>query len=285
MLLGQATFGKARSELDAEDTADKVDGYLAMLQKNGQICGDALRAVSNGDVVAYAYLTRPDSTSRKHHSRYGIKELDVLSALFGQPPSWKLLADDVPATFPDLHDSSALCLFTSAFDGESPICCIDTGERFPAYIVPIDDDERERMFFWSREYNRMDGIWFSSGELEIPAYEQMASPSSLLSKQGRELASQVESSLDIPVYYFLMRYYGRGEHETERRCPGCGKDWRYRTDNSKGNSFWSFPFRCAECRLVSQHADAAYDSSYAHIGEFQPNSSGIATETDEREPD
>jgi predicted nucleic acid-binding Zn ribbon protein len=160
-------------------------------------------------------------------------------------------------------------MFSSALDGQSPVCCIDSGERLPAYLIPIDDDERERLYFWSREYNRMDGIWFSSGELEIPAYEQMASPSSLLSKQGRELASHVESVLNMPVYYFLMRFYGRGEKESERRCPGCGKDWRYRTDNSKGDGFGKFPFRCAPCRLVSQHADADYDNTYAYIGEFQ----------------
>ncbi|MCA9211380.1 MAG: DUF2310 family Zn-ribbon-containing protein [Planctomycetales bacterium] len=286
MFLSQATFGKTPAGMDAEDIGDKIEGYLGMLQKNGQICGDPLHAISDGEVVAYAYEIRPDSTSRKHHSRYGIKELDELCGLFGRPPRWRLLSDDIPAAFRDVHDSSALCLFTSALDGQSPIRCIDTRDRFPAYLIPIDDDERERLFFWSREYNRMDGIWFSSGELEIHAYEQMASVSSLLSRQGRELARRVEAALDIPVYYFLMRYYGRGEHEGERLCPGCGMDWRYRTDSTAGNAFLNLPFRCAKCRLVSQYASADYDDSYAHIGEFQPNAQGIATgPTEERAPE
>ncbi len=278
MFLAQATFGKTPSGMDAEDVDDKLDAYLSMLQKNGQTCGEALHAISGGIVVAYAYVVRPDSTLREHHSRYGIEALDALCDLFGQPPHWKVLADNVPPAFPNLLDSSALCLYTTAFGGQSPIRCIDTGDRFPPCLIPIDDDERERLFFWSREYKRMDGIWFSSGELEIPAYEQMASPNSLLAKQGREIAALVEAAINKPVYYFLMRYYGRGEHEPQRTCPGCGNDWRYQADGVESSDFWDLPFRCEECRLVSQFADAGYDDSYAEIGEFQAPSPDGATE-------
>lgn len=270
MFLSLATFGKTPSGMDAEDVRDKLDGYMSMLQKNGQICGDALHAVSGGTVIAYAYRVRLDSTSRQYHSRYGLKELDAICDLFGQDPSWQILADDIPAEFPDLLDASSLCMFTSAFDGQSPIHSMDSGDIYPAYLIPIDDDERESLYFWSREYNRIDGIWFSSGELEIPAYEQMASPTSLLAKQGRELALLVESALNTPVYYFLMRYYGRGEHESERRCPGCGREWWHHTE-AGSTDFWNFPFRCVECRLVSHLADARYDDSHAHFGEFHTN--------------
>jgi len=267
MFLAQATFGKLPASADADEVADKLDGYFGMLQKNGQICGGALHTVSNGNVVAFASLVRPDAMLRTHHSRYGIAELDVLCELFGKPPSWEILADHVPAAFPDLFNSSALCLFSSFTDGLSPICCMDTGERLPLYMIPVGDDVRERLYFWSREYNRMDNIWVSSGELEIPAYEQLATASSLLAKEGRKLAAQVESVLKVPVYYFLMRYYGRGEDDSQRCCPGCGNDWRYKVAATKSH-FLELPFRCSECRLVSQSADAAYDDSYAHIGEF-----------------
>ena len=268
MFLAQATFGKPPQDAEQEDIADKLDSYFATLKKNGQICGDALHAKSNGDVIAFANLTRPDSSAREHHSRYGVKYLDEIINVFGRNPKWDILVDDVPTNFPDIRDSSALCLFTSAFDGQSPVCQIGTGDRFPAYMIPMDDDEREHMFFWSREYNRMDGIWFASGELEIQAYEQMASPTSLLSQQGRRIASCIESAIEIPVYYFLMRYYGRGEQELGRKCPGCGKAWRYHDTACQSAGFWNFPFRCVQCRLVSQVADANYDDSNASIGEL-----------------
>ena len=41
MFLAQATFGKTPSNMDADDVGDKLDGYLGVLQKNGQIGGDA----------------------------------------------------------------------------------------------------------------------------------------------------------------------------------------------------------------------------------------------------
>ncbi|MCM2372391.1 DUF2310 family Zn-ribbon-containing protein [Aporhodopirellula aestuarii] len=271
MFLSQGSFGKPRSDVDSEMVRDTLDGYLSALRKNGQICGEALHAVSGGSAIAYAYLVRPDSITRQYHSRYGIQDLDGVCELFGQEPSWQVLADEIPADFPDVRTASSLCLFPSAFDGQSPVCSMDTWDRFPTYLIPIDNDECERLCFWSREYNRMDDIWLSSGELEVPAYEQLASPSSLLSKQGRKLALAVESALHIPVYYFLMRYYGRGECESERRCPGCGKHWRRDTDTELTH-FWNFPFRCEQCRLVSQFASASYDDSYAHIGEFQTKS-------------
>ncbi len=268
MFLARATFGKSPEGVESEDIDDKLDGYFATLQKNGQICGDALHAKSNGEVVAFANLTRPDSWAHEHHSRYGIRDLEAICNVFGCNPSWEILVDDIPTGFPDIGNASALCLFTSAFNGRSPVCQIGTGDRFPAYMLPIDDDERERLFFWSREYNRMDGIWFASGELEIPAYEQMASPSSLLSQQGREIAACIESAIEIPVYYFLMRYYGRGERELDRKCPGCGNAWQNHDNTVQADSFWNFAFRCDPCRLVSQVADANYDDSHASIGEF-----------------
>lgn len=276
MFLAQATFGKLPANMDADEVADKLDGYFGMLQKNGQICGDTLHTVSSGNVVAFASLVRPDAMLRTHHSRYAIVELDVLCELFGKPPNWEILTDHVPTEFPDLFNSSALCLFSSLVDGLSPICCMDTDERLPLYMIPIDDDVRERLYFWSREYNRMDGIWMSSGELEIPAYEQIATACSMLAKEGRKLAAQVESALNIPVYYFITRYYGRGKNDSKRCCPECGKDWRYEIATSKSH-FLNLPFRCSECRLVSQSANADYDDSHAQIGEFPASPPGGAT--------
>lgn len=94
----------------------------------------------------------------------------------------------------------------------------------------------------------------------------MASPTSLLSKQGRELAACIESALGIPVYYFLMRYYGRGEQELDRKCPGCGNAWRHHHNIGQSSNFWDFPFRCVHCRLVSEVAEANDDDSNAGIG-------------------
>ncbi len=269
MLLSQATFGLPPTRVDKTEVDEAITSYLISLQRNGQICGDFLHSLCKGKYVAYAYLARPDATQKDFYSQYGMKDLELIRQLFGSDPSWEVLADEVPNNFHDFSTSSFLYLFSS-FDGASPICCGDTGEPLPSYLIPIEDDDRERLYFWSREYNRMDNIWFSSGELEIAAYQQLASPHSLLAKQGMELAANIEAVLKKPTYYFLMRYYGRGDREQNRRCPRCNGDWRVTYDGNESLRFWHFPFRCVECRLVSQMADAAYDPEWAHIGEFQP---------------
>jgi predicted nucleic acid-binding Zn ribbon protein len=268
MYLSQATFGPVPHGVDTAQAHDAVFGFLISLQKNGQLSGDFLQSLSGGKYVAFANLVRPDAARKQHHSQYALKELASIRELFGSEPSWRLLADHLPNSFHDFGTSSSLFLFSSEYDGESPLCCGDTGNRLPAYLIPIHDDERERLYFWSREYNRLDGVWLASGDLEIPAYRQLASPKSTLAKQGLALANSIERALGTPTYYFLMRYYGRGEREQYRRCPLCNGDWHVNQTTLGQRQFWHFPFRCVQCRLASQLADAAYDDQWAHIGEF-----------------
>lgn len=270
MFLSQATFG--REPFGVEDTGlhDRVESYLDGLKRNGQICGEPLQAICDNMMVAYVYLVRPDSIAPRFHSRYAIDDLNKLRDVFGQEPVWRILADKIPKTFPDISDASALCMCSSGYDGESPFCFMETGSRIPSYLIPMDIDEREKFLFWSREFNRMERVWFCSGELEIPAYEQIASPTSLPARQGRELAALVGAALEKPVYYFLDRYYGRGAKEVDRCCPGCGAGWRRKSVDEYSRVPWNAPFRCDICRLVSKVADADYDDSYAHIGEFLP---------------
>jgi predicted nucleic acid-binding Zn ribbon protein len=96
----------------------------------------------------------------------------------------------------------------------------------------------------------MDGIWFASGELEIAAHEQLASPQSTLARHGRELGRKVEQALGVPTYYFLMRYYGRGDAEQKRRCPGCNGEWRIKEPFQRASGLSPFHFRCENCRLI-----------------------------------
>ncbi|HNC44958.1 MAG TPA: DUF2310 family Zn-ribbon-containing protein [Acidobacteriota bacterium] len=281
MYLSRVTFGVPSSPIDFSEFDDPVTGYLVNLRKNGQICGDFLHAFCSGTVVAYVKLTRPDAISHCYHSRYGLKDLARLVNIFGTEPTWQILEDNVPTSFPDIHASSSLFLFTTAFDEGSPVCCGDTGERLPAYLIPIDDDEREHLFFWSREYNHLDNIWLRSGELEIPAYQQLASPASGLAQDGRRLAEKVEAALGIPTYYFLMRYYGREEGETQRTCPGCNGQWLIE-ENLHSKPFWKFPFRCEKCRLVSRLADTVDEDDFAYIGEFESQAEADDSISDKR---
>ncbi|MBI4750225.1 MAG: DUF2310 family Zn-ribbon-containing protein [Acidobacteria bacterium] len=268
MYLARVTFGFPSPSDDLAEVDDLVTAYLVSLRKNGQICGDFLHALCPDGFVAYTKLARPDAASRGYHSESGLEYLTHVISTFGKGPTWKFLENEVPMTFHDFRTSSFLFLFTSAFDGDSPICCGDTGHRVPTYLVPVTETEREDLFSWAGEYNHLDNIWLGSGELEIPAYQQLASLNSGLTQTGRQLAEKVEAALGIPTYYFLMRYFGRGKGEANRTCPGCNGQWLIQ-ENLQAEYFWKFPFRCEKCRLVSQIADTDEDEELAHIGEFE----------------
>ncbi len=251
MYLSQAIFGTPAASADLSTIDDLIENYLDCLLKNGQIGADPLHARCSGSFVAYANLTRPDAALRHHHSKYGLDALAKIIELFGVEPTWTVLDDHVPTSFHDFHTSSFLYLYTSACDGIAPIYCGDTGQSYPTYSLPIGEAEREQIFFWSQAYRRLDGIWLHSGELELPAYEQLASPKSELAESGRGLAQKIETALKIPTYYFLMYYDYECESELARKCPVCNSEWQVEQNIAQARKFWHFPFRCVKCRLVS----------------------------------
>ncbi|MEM7248121.1 MAG: DUF2310 family Zn-ribbon-containing protein [Acidobacteriota bacterium] len=290
MYLSRVTFGDVSADADFEkldfaqhelgaqafeDVDELLDCYLGGLQRNGQVAGDPIHSRCQGQHVAYANVVRPGSAEERHCSRYNRKYLGAIRELFGTDPTWELLADDVPDSFPDDDPPSSFYLFASSHDGCSPVRRCDTNEAHPSYLIPIDDDERERLYFWSREYNRTDGIWFFSGELETAAYEQLATPASCLSRYGRELCESIEKTLERPVYYYLLRHYGRAEGENARRCPGCGGPWRVEDsgvarDSEGRRLFHDFDFQCEACRLVSHLGSTDDEPEMARFGEFPP---------------
>lgn len=281
MFPSKVTFGTKPTNFNLSELGNLLDGYLDAMRRNGQIAGDGVRAPSATETVAFANLVRPDSWERKFHSEYSLKELDTLIQLFGQQPIWESLSKDNTLMFSDWNAAAEFYLESTMPDGLSPLWLFDSDESVPLYEIPLEFDNRERLYFWSREYNRMYGIWFSSGDLEAHAYEQMASPNSRLSRDGRKLASEIETAIGKPVFYFLIRYYGRGEEECNRVCPGCGNEWLL-SSISDNSPELKFPLKCHKCRLVSQYADAEYadaeyDSSLAHIAEYIEKPEDFAT--------
>jgi predicted nucleic acid-binding Zn ribbon protein len=267
MYLAQITFGVPRQALPPDQLEDLILSYLIFLHKNGQITNDYLYTLSAGSYLAYANLVRPDALRQQYHSKYALTELERLQVTFGKNPDWQILTDQPSSEFHDFQTSTFLYLAPTP-DTISPVGCGDTGQRLPLYLIDIDIEQRDRLFLWTREYNRTDGLFMYSGELEIPAYRQLASPHSGLATEGRNYAGRIEAATGIPTYYYLTRYYGRGDAERDRTCPSCNGEWLLQENLSPPKTFWRFPFRCPHCRLVSHIADAAYDDEFATIGEF-----------------
>ena len=162
----------------------------------------------------------------------------------------------------------SLCNLKRA-DAASPLSCGDTGLPIPLYLLPITQQIRESLYFWARAYNYHDNIWLGSAALEVPAYKQLADPTSDLSATGRELCAEVERATEKPTFYFVHRYWGRNVGEAVRPCPLCGGKWHLSGSPKDRNLFHDFHFRCERCRLVSHCADSYDHERHARIGEFK----------------
>jgi predicted nucleic acid-binding Zn ribbon protein len=270
MFLVQIKFGSDGGDRQhRESLRDTAEYYLGSLLWNGQIYGDYLLAWSNAQLIGYARVTRPDSFARRYHSQWGVSGLNKLIEAFGCDPQWLILDDDVPKRFPAWRRSSSLYLFTHAFGDTSPVCCGDSDEPIPVYLLPIPDQDRQDLYSWSGSYKDLDNVWLVSGALEIPAYKQLADPTSELSVTGRELCARIEKATQKPTFYYLTRYWGRNDGEATRPCPLCGGEWRLSDQIEEIAPFHKFSFKCDSCRLVSHIAVSTEDERHARIGEYK----------------
>lgn len=111
----------------------------------------------------------------------------------------------------------------------------------------------------------MDRLFLGTGAIEHYAHRQMSEWDSTLSKEGRELVTLLEKKTRQPVYYYLMKYYGKGDAaERRRRCPSCKGAWAL-----EAPLHGILDFKCDRCRLVS---NVAFDVRVAG-NEAKPESS------------
>ncbi len=138
-------------------------------------------------------------------------------------------------------------LFTNFLDVGSPLRCGGCRRAIPLYRLPgLSRDSRDGLRCWRWQYQACDDLFMRSGFGERWGYRQLSSLGSGLTAEGFEVRKQVEKELKLPVYYYLHRYFGRGEAaERKRRCPGCGGEWLL--PRREG----CFEFRCEPCRLLS----------------------------------
>jgi predicted nucleic acid-binding Zn ribbon protein len=270
MFLVQIMFGSDGDDRSRrESLRNAAEDYLSALCWNGQVCWESMLAWSNAQLTGYTRVPRPDSFAKRHHSQWGVSALNKLIEAFGHDPVWKIIDDEVPGQFPSWRSSSSLYLFTHAFNDASPVCCGDSGEPIPVYLLPVADQDRQDLYSWAGMYKHLDNVWLDSGALEIPAYKQLADPTSDLSVTGRELCARIEKEAQKPTFYYLTRYWGRYDGEAARPCPLCGGEWRVSDQNEDVAPFHKFHFRCDSCRLVSKIADSYEDERHARIGEYK----------------
>ncbi len=213
MLVARIEFGAAPEKRSARSRLKAAAAsYLASLTKSGQICNSYLLAWTGGVLTAFTKIPRADSLAPQKHPKWQMTALEELTQAVGKSPEVTVIDDEAPRGIAHWKRSSFLFLSPDYFDDCSPLYSGDTGRVVPLYELTEPDELAESITFWSREYRHHYGVWLSSGELEIPAYEQVADVASRLSKLGREYCSQIETTTGIPCYYYLTRYWGRRDH-------------------------------------------------------------------------
>lgn len=269
MPIAQITFVPNDPSRDRRDELrDVAEDYLSTLFKTGHLHCQSLVAWSNGSLVAFSKVARPDALAQHFHGAWGFESLEKVIKAFGTPPTVQILDEVATTNDTDWRTSSSLYLFTHALDDTSPLCCGDSGRSIPLYLSPLAEQLREDIYFWSCNYKHVDSLWLGSRVLEISAYKQLADPKSQLSVRGREICRDIEKATGKPTFFYLHRYWARRTGESERPCPMCGQRW-HKSDVDDNSSFCQFHFRCDPCRLVSQCGPSDDSGRNARIGEFR----------------
>ena len=237
------------------DAADAVGCLLVTLERNGQIVPDTTRpdVEEPEGYRVFALIPEARSLSRSRYNDSVRQALVKVRECGLAPPKVRVLgrtpgADPVCRCKP----SPSMILHTNFLTCELPLVCGGCGGRVPfSRFEPTSDwGTYEDIIRWMYQYRSFDSIWIASGAGERLAYRQLSRHDSEVSKEGRELCRGIGRGTGRPVYYYLMRYYGRSvAAERRRRCPVCGGAWLL-----KERMLERFDFRCRRCRLVSNVA-------------------------------
>lgn len=268
-ILAQLTFGSWRDDADEEwkeSVKDAMELFLGSLPKWGQIIGEAVHGVIDTRLQAYVRLPRSDALDACHMSRYAQDWLGKLEALCGCAMAVRILTpvDGIQA-HADWNQAAWLVLYGAGLDGLAPVRDQNMNQ-LPSYLLPIDADEMEKIFFWARNEDRHSGLWFSGVSLEKEIFVALADPRSDLNFHARDLAAMVEKATGKPTYIHLFRHYALpGGAELTRPCPLCGGPWKVEGE--------TFEFRCEPCRLTSYSGPGGdgseMEKELAQIGTWQ----------------
>ncbi|GAL86279.1 hypothetical protein Cpin_4668 [Sporocytophaga myxococcoides] len=133
----------------------------------------------------------------------------------------------------------------------SPIHDGDSMDQIPLYKLPYtcNGESFSDIVMWNRDFDHIEGLWYSDYGGEVWTSEQLSNPNSELNKKGRDCCANLEKITGVPTYYYL--FYGAQISGTEdlimRTCPDCKGDWII----EEHSDFRLYDCKCDKCRLVS----------------------------------
>ncbi|MBO9700529.1 MAG: DUF2310 family Zn-ribbon-containing protein [Sporocytophaga sp.] len=133
----------------------------------------------------------------------------------------------------------------------SPIYDGDSMDQIPLYKLPYTykGESFIDIIDWNRDYDHIEGLWYSGYGGEVWTSDQLSNPNSELNKKGRNCCANLEKITGVPTYYYL--FYNAQISGTEdvivRTCPSCKGDWTL----EEQSYFNLHNCKCDQCRLVS----------------------------------
>lgn len=244
---------------DFEPATNVIQPVLGAWRMNGQICGREWPIVREPHGYAVVVLC-PDRDSLAHNFNSSYVTTAVESAeADGLRIEWQVMGEDAEsASACSCHSPSGYALFTTFRSLESPVRCMDCWAPVALYhFKPMASGEFYEVISWQSDYQSCDSLQMNCRVLERAATREISRIDSKLSADGRKHCATLAESSGRPFYYYLYRGQGRSARaELERRCPGCGGEWRL---SERLHSM--FDFKCDQCRLLS---NVAFD--FAPVG-------------------
>lgn len=237
---------------DRDRLANRAYELLAAWYKNGQIVSDGWPLADRGDQIeAVVRVPELSALSDAHHNVY-VRE--VLTTLLPVVPQVEVVGpepDSLAAC--GCSPSSAFVLFTHYLSFDPPVRCLDCFGIVPLYRLPYAHDrEPLAILQWAADYRACDTLQMHCTTGERFGERQLSEHDSSLSKNGRDLATELERRAGTPVFYYIHKMRSRGRPaELTRLCPSCNSPWLLE------RSTHGFDFRCNPCRLVSSVASDA----------------------------
>jgi len=229
-----------------------LDSVLSAWRMNGQVCGREWPMFFDGQTLSAIVLSPEEhSLSARFHSKYAVAAVESYEkeGLLMTLESLGEDAESVPAC--PCPCPSAYVLFTRYDTLESPIRCMDCFGPIALYhMEPMASGEFNEIIVWQSDYQSCDRLQMNCTVLEEEATRELSKIDSGLNEVGLAHCETLAATSGRPFYYYL--YSGVSESlqvELERRCPGCGNDWRL---TSRLHDL--FDFRCDRCGLLSNIA-------------------------------
>lgn len=231
---------------------EMVDAVLGAWRMNGQIYGREWPIWESGEILSAIVLSPEEqSLNARFNSKYGVAAMARCEAE-GWLITIEVLGEDAESlTACRCDNPSAYVLFTSYAIMESPIRCMDCFGPIALYRMKVmASGEFYELVTWQSDYQSCDRLQMNCAVLEQETTRELSSIDSDLSKVGLAHCKTLADLNGRPFYYYLYRDQGQSlQAELERRCPGCGNDWRL-----KERLHDLFDFKCDSCCLLSNIA-------------------------------